>query len=228
VRKIGNEKQTFWNQKAGGLSLGIVILALYAGFKFVNVRVTFEFFWYISWFGAIIINALLTDLFQNTETWIYNSMKEIENKDIDDKQKLKILKDQLTIAVNRYDTVFFAINGKDMNKIFTRIIKGSITVKELIVIALYALYDLVLRSGYLSLTEPFDISALFIALVLLNIIGAKSGFANLVVEMYNTAFNKTYTSTTMNTLKGYIRQLCQLFDIEYDETIITEINKDTS
>lgn len=150
-------------------------------------------------------------------------MYEIERKDITDKQKFKILKDQLQIAVNRFDTVFYNINGKNGKTILTRIIKGSITVKELIVISLYALYDLVLKGGYLKMVDPYDIMVIFVVLVVLKIIDANSGFTQLVTEMYKRAFEDTYTSTTLDTIKGYIRQLCQLFDIEYNKDIIESI-----
>jgi len=199
------------------LALGITILLVYMSFKFINVQLSWSFLWYSLWFGGIVMSALMTELFQNTDTWIYNSLYEIEKKNITDEMKFKIIKEQLQIAVNRYDTVFFAINGKDVNSVLKRIIGGSITVKELILISLYALYDLVLKGGYLSLIDPYDISVVFIVLVLLRVMDANSGFANLVVEMYNKAFNEKYTSTTLTTLTGYIRQLCLLFHIDYNE-----------
>lgn len=216
MKKI-KDKQKLWNKKVGGLPLGIAILVLYIGFKIVNVGISPTFFWYSFWFTTIIINALLTDLFQNVDTWIFNSMYEIERKDIKDEMKFEILKEQLGIAVNRYDTVFFAVNGKKFGKIFKRVIKGSITVKELIVIFLYAIYDLVLKMGYLSMLDPYDIFILFTALVGLKIIDANSGFASIVTEMYGKLFNETYTSTTLATIRGYIRQLCLLFHIDYEE-----------
>jgi len=212
-----SEKQSFWNRKVGGVALGITILILYIGFKVVNVGISPTFFWYSFWFFSIIINALMTDLFQNTETWIFNSMHEIERKDIDDKLKFDILKEQLGIAVNRYDSIFFAVNGKDWGKIFKRIWGGSITVKELIVVFLYAIYDLVLKSGYLSMLDPWDIMIVFSCLIGLKIIDAKTGFAGLVTEMYNKAFKEEYTSTTLNVIRGYIRQICLLFHINFEE-----------
>ena len=212
-----SEKENFWNKKVGGIALGIGILILYIGVKYVNVGVSAAFYWYGLWFFAIIINALLTDLFQNTENWIFNSMYEIERKDIDDDMKFQILRDQLAIAVNRYDTVFFMVNGSDIKSTLKRIFKGSITVKELIVIFLYAMYDLVLKGGYLSMLDPYDISILLGALVGLKIIDAKSGFVSLVTEMYNKDLNEKYTSITLESIRGYIRQLCHLFHINYEE-----------
>lgn len=222
---MSNEKQNFWNQKVGGSPLALGILVFYIVVKYINAGWSYNFLWYSIWFGGIIINALITDLFQNTETWIWNSMKEIERKDIKDEYKFKLLKDQLKIAVERYDTVFFMINGKDWKKIFNRIINGSITVKELIVIGLYAIFDLVLKNGYLSITEPYDVAILFGVLIILKILDANSGFASLVAEMYKQLYDEEYTSTTMNTIRSYIRQLCLIFHIEYDPGVIETISK---
>lgn len=194
-------------------------MVFYIGIKYVNVRLSSAFIWYSLWFTGIIINALMSDLFQNTENWIFNSMYEIERKDITDIQKMKMLKEQLTIAVNRYDTIFFAINGKDWKAIFKRIYKGSITVKELIVITVYMLYDLVLKSGYLTLADPWDVTILLGILIFLKIIDSDAGFSSLVVEMYQKAFNEKYTSTTLDTIKGYIYQICNIFHINYDEAV---------
>ena len=129
------EEENFWNRKVGGISLAILFIIGYIGFKFARSQLTADFYWYSVWFIVIIINALVSDLFESTDSWIFNSLKSIEEQKISSEEKIKQIRIQLDIAVNKYSSVFFMINK---NKFFSRIVHGRITVKEILVLFLYA------------------------------------------------------------------------------------------
>jgi len=205
------EEEQFWNRKVGGISLAILLIIGYIGFKFARVRLTADFYWYSIWFCVIIINALVSDLFENTDSWIFNSLKSIEEQKITPEEKIKQIRIQLDIAVNKYSSVFFMINK---NKFFTRIFHGRITVKEVIVIFLYAMYDLVLRDANLSIIAPYDIMLLFGVMIILRILDASKGFTSLVASMYDEAFKDRDASITMDIITDYIKQLCNFYNKE--------------
>jgi len=116
--------------------------------------------------------------------------------------------------------VFLLVNGIDsffkrvrisVGKVF----KGAITTKELLLIVVYALWDLVIRSGVTQLENPFDIVVLFLGLTVLKVIDAKSGFANLVAEMYAEIDEGKDQEVTLTLWANYIKQLANLYDLVY-------------
>jgi len=190
------KKTDFLSDKVGGFGLGIVILTAYIGYKFSLIGfitpeglINPEFTWYVVWFTGIVFSALSTDLFVNNKLWIENAMENVMRLDLSVAQRVAIIKQQLEIAVDRYLAVFLLVNGFDtvwkrLKVNFSKIYKGSITVKELLIIVVYALWDLVIRNGLTNLENPLDICVLFFGLMVLKIVNANSGFASLVAEMY--------------------------------------------
>jgi hypothetical protein len=215
-----SEKENFWNKKAGGFSLGLFLIIAYIGFKSIRTSWTSPYFWWYSiWFMAIVINSLTSDLFENSTSWIYTSLEKLETSEMSPEDKLKYIRTQLSIAVSRYNSVFLMLSGRSnfsgtIKKIFT----GKISIKELLIVFAYAMYDLVLRDTNLSFMEPFDIAVLFGVIVFLKIIDANSGFAGLVAEMYEEAFKERNTDETLEIMVSYIKQLCRKFHIEYEKT----------
>ena len=166
------------------------------------------------------LSALTTDLFVNNKAWVENAMVNVERRDLNVAQRVAIIKQQLEIAVDRYLSVFLLVNGIDsffkrvrisVGKVF----KGAITTKELLLIVVYALWDLVIRSGVTQLENPFDIVVLFLGLTVLKVIDAKSGFANLVAEMYAEIDEGKDQEVTLTLWANYIKQLANLYDLVY-------------
>jgi len=215
-------KGDFFNRKVGGFGLGLVLLSAYVGFKFSLLGdVNEHFIWYSLWFTGIVFSALATDLFVNNKAWVENAMVNIERKDIDGKQRVAIIKQQLEIAVDRYMDVFIIVNGFDstFKRVWanvSKIYKGAITTKELLLIVVYALWDLVIRNGLTHLENPFDIVVLFLGLTVLKVIDANSGFAGLVAEMYKEIDAGKDQEVTLTLWANYIKQLANLYDLTYE------------
>lgn len=212
----------FFNRQVGKFGLGIVIIVAYIGFKFAlgGYVIDQDFLWYSVWFALIILSALATDLFVNNETWVESTMQSIARDDISSEEKIVIIKNQLTIEVARYQSIFMSINGFDtrLKKIvasITKIYKGSITVKEILVIVFYALWDLVVREGVANLESPYDVMILFLGIVALKIVDANSGFAQLVTNMYNEAYSDKDADIKLTFIANYIKELANQYDIEY-------------
>ena len=175
--------------------------------------------WYSLWFFAIIVSALAADLFENVEAWILNSMTIVENKAVDKGERISMIKNQLDIAVNRYMMVFLQVNGfeslwKRLLIDSKRILKGAITVKELVIIVAYAIYDLIIRNGNLSLTEPYDALLVFAGIIALKTVDAKSGVAEIMAEMYKEASDFKDQDVLLNKISGYIKALAHIYHIE--------------
>lgn len=216
------KKADFFNRKVGGFGLAIVILTAYIGYKWSLIgTITPEFTWYVVWFTGIIFSALATDLFVNNKLWIENAMENVMRMDLSVDQRVAVIKQQLEIAVDRYLSVFLLVNGLD--SIFKRlrvnvskIYKGCITVKELLIIVIYALWDLVIRNGLPNLENPLDICVLFFGLMVLKIVDANSGFASLVAEMYKEIDDNKNQDVILTSWGNYIKQLANLYDLTYD------------
>lgn len=208
------EEEKFWNRKVGGLSLAIIFIIGYIGFKFARVRLTTDFYWYSAWFCVIIINTLVSDLFESTDSWIFNSLKSIEEQKLTPEEKVKQIRIQLDIAANKYTSLFYMIHKSN---IFSKMVHGRITIKEVIVLFAYAMYDLVLRDANLSIIAPYDIALLFGVMILLRIIDASKGVTSLVAKMYEEAFKERNASITMDIIADYIRQLCDFYNTEVDK-----------
>ncbi len=210
----------WYNRKAGGIGLAIIIIIAYIGFKFAKVGIDVDFVWYALWFIAIIVSALAADLFENIESWTYNSLRIVENKSLTKKERVEMIKNQLHIAVDRYMTVFLMVNGFDklLDKLgaeMKRIYKGVITVKELIIIILYAVYDLVIRQGALTLVEPYDTLIIFAGLIALKVVDANEGVARIIAQMYAESAEeiKDYDGVLAK-LANHIKELAHIYHIE--------------
>jgi len=172
------------------------------------------------------MGALMVDLFENVESWILHSMQIVENKALTKQERIEMIRNQLDIAVDRYMAVFLLVNGFEslLHKIGTdisKIFKGIITVKELIVIIAYALYDLVIRDGTLSFLYPYDIGIIFLGLVVLKVVDARAGVAEIIAEMYKEAAEIKNMDNTLNKITEYIKELAHIYHIE---TITPTIN----
>jgi len=98
-------------------------------------------------------------------------LKNISTMNATPDEKMKLIKFQLSQAVSRHYTVFMQVNGftntfKKLIANVGKITKGIITVKELILIVAWAIYDLVVRGGMLSLIlegylTPKDLESFF-------------------------------------------------------------------
>jgi len=169
---------------------------------------------------GIVFSALATDLFVNNKLWVENAMENVMRVDLSVDQRVAIIKQQLEIAVDRYLSVFLLVNGIDsiwkrIQINFKKIYKGSITVKELLIIVVYALWDLVLRNGLTNLENPFDICVLFFGLMVLKIVDANSGFASLVAEMYKEIDDNKNQEVILTSWANYIKQLANLYDLTF-------------
>ena len=217
----------FFNKKVGGFGLGLVIISAYIGFKFKITGLNDVFLWYTIWFIAIVFSALAADLFQKNDDWIYNSLKNIETMNISSEEKMKLFRFQLSQAVSRWYTVFMQVNGfsSTFKKLLAntgKIFKGIISIKELLILVLWAMYDLVLRGGILSFTNPFDILFLFTGLVGLKIVDASKGFPSLVADMYKESMEERDSSLGLTIMEAFIVQLGYLFAAEQEKTPETE------
>lgn len=211
----------FLNRKAGGASLAIVIVAAYIATKYLRTGLSINLIWYGLWFTGFVMSALATDFFENVESWVFESLKKLKGENISAEQKVQMIKSQLRIAVKQYDSLFFRVNGIGeslgrIRKRFKKIGRGVISVKELIVIIGYALFDLLIRSGGMSLGEPWDVALPFIILVILRMIGADQGSMAVLVDLYQTAFNQQkQANDKLPLLEDYIKQLAHLFNVEH-------------
>ncbi len=216
------EEENFWNRKVGGFSLALLFIIGYIGFKSARAEFNTNFYWYCTWFVVIIINALVSDLFESTDSWIFNSLKAIEEQKITPEEKIKQIRIQLEIAVNKYSSVFFMVNK---SKIFSRIVHGKITTKEVIIIFLYAMYDLVLRDANLSIIAPYDIALMFGVMIILRIVDASKGFTSLVANMYDEVFKERDPNITLDIIRDYITQLCNFYNKEAIKIESKEVKK---
>ena len=233
---VDDKTKEFFDRKAGGGGLALIILIAYASLKLVEKGICTNTLYSIAWIFMILICALAVDLFKLTkDSSIYNSLVQIETQSISNEEKVVLIKQQLQLAVDRYNTIFFMAN--DFTQLITtlredgkRILNGVISVKELIVILLYTLYDLVIREGALSLTSPWDKGVIFLGLVFIKIIDAQNGFASIIAQMYKEAKNTINHDEALVILTDYIKQLVFLYDRTTCpknpvNTTTTEINK---
>jgi len=225
-------KNDFLNQKAGGVGLGILLITTYISIKYSLINeISILFSWQCVWFGLLIIQALVADLFNLKEdSWIYKSLKEIEGQEnLPPDEKISLIRFHLEMAVERYMVVFLAVNGlkkwKYITKNLLRIQKGVITIKELIILVLYALYDLVIRSGLLSFTFPIDIIIIFIGLTILKIIDASQGILPILVQMYKVAFSEKGNTEILKVTSNLIKQLSHIYDMETLKTPENHVKK---
>jgi len=227
-------KGEFFNRKVGGFGLGVALLVAYVGFKISLVGlitaeglINPQFVWYSVWFTGIIFSALATDLFVNNKAWVQNAMENVMRVELSVDERVAIIKQQLEIAVDRYMSVFVIVNGFDsiFKRVFgdiQKIYKGCITVKELLIIVVYAMWDLVIRNGLTNFENPFDIMVLFLGLTVLKVVDANSGFAGLVAEMYKEIDEGKTPEVTLTLWANYIKQLANLYDLTYDEKTAEE------
>jgi hypothetical protein len=230
------KKVDFFNREVGGFGLGLVILSAYVGFKLsllgismgLDVLTNPQFIWYTIWFTGIVFSALATDLFVNNKSWVENAQENLMRIDLKADERVAIIKQQLEIAVDRYQSVFILVNGfdKTWKRVWanvSKIYKGHITVKELLIIVVYALWDLVIRNGLTNLENPFDIVVLFLGLTVLKVVDANSGFAGLVAEMYKELDEDKSPEIMLTLWANYIKQLVNMYDLGYTEDESPEI-----
>jgi hypothetical protein len=220
------------NRKAGGLGLALIVIVAYIGIKYSITRLNPNFIWYSCWFTIIVLNALAVDLFSNKgDIWIYNSLRDIEQKqNINSEEKLNLIKYHLDQAVKRYMSVFLLVNGFEtkwirIKKEIKKILTGVITIKELLIIVAYALYDLFFRSGLIDIVAPWDVLVLFSVLTMIKIVDASKGFPSLVAEMYREAKKEGNYEQRLEVIGSYIKQLGALFNINYDKEAITKLKQ---
>lgn len=224
------KKSEFLNRSAGALPLAsaIFIAYIYAKYQLVGTIDLFGFAWGSIWFFGILFQALASDLFTEEDTWIYNTLKKIEGQNISAKEKMEKIRYHLDVAVKKYMNVFLQVNGlskfNKIKKYALKVAKGKITVKELLIIGLYALYDLVWKSGTISITEPWDIVFTFGIVIILKIIDANKGFAGILATMWKEAYNAEKSDEHQLTLiTEYIQQLGAIFNMTIDEAKPEEI-----
>jgi len=210
----------WYNKKAGGFGLALIIIVAYIGFKIAKVGVDPSFVWYTGWFIAIVVSALAADLFENIESWTFNSLRIIEKKGLSSEERVEMIKTQLEVAVDRYMTIFLQVNGfetllEKLGANANKIYKGVITVKELIIVILYAVYDLVIRQGALTLAEPYDTLIIFAGIVALKIVDANEGVAGIITQMYKESVEevKDYDGVLLK-LANHIKELAHIYHIE--------------
>ena len=213
----------FLNKKVGGFGLGLIFLSAYLGVKFGIVGLGGALAWGTIWFTALILSALAADLFSQTkDVWVYNTLKNIQSSNLPFDEKKNAWKFILEQAVNRWYSIFIKVNGFDnvvkksaanLQKIF----KGIITIKELIIIVAWALFDLVIREGLLGLTNPIDVIVLFGGLAALKIVDANSGFPSLVADMYKDAMKEKNPDFDQLAMEDWIRQLGTLFTVDQEK-----------
>ena len=177
----------------------------------------------------LILSAVAADLFTTTtDSWIYNSLKNIENSNGTPTEKMNLIKFYLSQAVSRHYSIFMEVNGfestlKKLVANIGKIMRGSITIKELIVLVLYALYDLILKGGLLGFNNPTDIMVLFGGIVILKIIDAKTGFPLLIANMYKEAHEEREVGQNLIIMENFIKQLGHFFIIEQDKVETPEL-----
>lgn len=209
----------WYNKKAGGIGLAIIIVLMYVSIKIAKFGFEYSVLWSSGWFIAIIITALAADLFENIETWIYNNMVIIEKKGLTPGERITMIKTQLDSAVDRYMALFLLVNGFDnfLKKAWNNIIKigkGIITIKEAILILSYAMYDLVVRDGALSFMYPYDTLVIFTGFIGLKIINAETGVAGIITAMYKEIEDIKDINKTLKSITDYIKELAHMYHIE--------------
>lgn len=217
-----NEINKYMNRQAGNFTLALFILIGYIGLKIARVGFSFALALGIFFITGILIYSLIADLFENNEVWIYDALREIESSNLSPEDKINMIKQKLNIAVERHIILFIKINGFDsfIDLIKThakRIVKGIITVKELIVILIYIVYDLIIRGGALDVIYPYDGGVAFILFILLNVLTSTKGFAGLVANLYHESFSEKDNKDKLKAIEELIKQLGGIFNIQYNK-----------
>jgi hypothetical protein len=213
----------FFNRRVGGLGLGLILITAYVSLKWGLVGgVSPSFLWYSFWFSMLTLGAVGADIFSDDNIWIYNSLRKIEDDaSLSPNDKMEMIRYHLGIAVRRHFSIFLRVGdtrGLDYLRMkVKRLLKGDVVVKELVVLVLYALYDLFLRGGALDIGHPWDILALLGGLVTLKVLDADKGFPGLVATMYEEAVNRDRAvREQLAVIEDYISQLGLLFNREFE------------
>lgn len=218
----------FMNRKAGGVGLVILMLIPFVSLKYITTGWSFSFIFSCVWFTLILITALAVDLFlMSKDSWIYKSLEKIEKQDISKEEKMELIRNQLSLAVERYNIIFFMSNDftdliRTIREDLKRILNGTISVKELLVLLAYAMYDLVIRDGAVNLAQPWDKFVIYFGIIVIKLIDAQNGFASIISRMYKEIKIPMKTEEALDKMTEYIKQLTYLFDRETCPT--TNIN----
>lgn len=208
----------WFNKEVGNWSLGILLIVTFVASKIAICGWIWEILWECLWFGMLIFSALIADLFDNAESWTYNSFQIIENTKLTKIERVSMIQSQLEIAVNRYMAVFLMVNGFDsllkrLGATASKIWKGRITIKEIILLLAYAIYNLFLVDLTFD-AGPMDEIILFFVIVILKIIDANSGVAKLIAEMYLEAEADTNPDKYLLKVRERIIELAHIYHIE--------------
>lgn len=211
------EKEWF-NKEVGNWSLGILLIVAFVSSKIAISGWIWEILWECAWFGLLILSALIADLFNNAETWTYNSFQIIDNKNLSKAERISMIQSQLEIAVNRYMAVFLMVNGFDtllqrLGATASKIFKGRITIKEIIVLLAYAVYNLFLVDFTFD-AGPTDEIILFFIIVILKIVDSNSGVAKLIAEMYMEVEAEGKQDEYLLKIRDRIISLAHIYHIE--------------
>lgn len=211
-------KKEWFEKEAGTWSLGLILIIAFIGSKIAIYRIHFNVIWDSLWFTIIILSALTADIFNNAKSWTYNSFQIIEDETTSKEERIRMIQSQLEIAVDRYMAVFLLVNGLDtmlkkVSACASKIFKGKITIKELIVILAYAIYNLVL------IDLPFELGMwdeiiLFFGIAAIKIVDANAGVAGLIAEMYFEAKTVTNTDKSLLKIRDRIIALMNIYHIE--------------
>jgi len=220
----------FFNKRAGGIGLGLLLIISYLSLKIIKLGFAWSIVWFGTWFSCIILAALAADLFENTESWIYYSLREIElQRGLSHEERVALIKSQIEIAANQYITIFLLTNGIDkllerLKEDFKKVWKGVISVKELIVIICYIFYDFIIRGGTLDILNPYDMCIIIVIAGILKMVDATKGAASIIALMYSRIKESKDPERTLKDLSEYIKQLAIKFNIEYDIIQEAEVN----
>lgn len=208
----------WFEKEAGNWSLGLLLVIAFLGTKFAICGFDLIIVWDTLWFIAIILSALAADLFSNAGTWTENSYKIIENEKLTKEERMSMIQSQLEVAVNRYMAVFLMVNGfdsllKKFGATFNKVFNGKITIKEIIVILSYALYNIILKDTNLDIGH-LDEALLFIVIVAIKIVDANAGVAKLIAEMYLEAKATKDPDKYLLKVRERIIELAHIYHIE--------------
>ena len=211
------EKEWF-NKEVGNWSLGILLMVAFVSSKIAISGWILDVLWECVWFAALILSALIADLFNNAETWTYNSFQIIDNIKLTKEERISMIQSQLEIAVNRYMAVFLMVNGfdtllKKLGATASKIFKGRITIKEIIVLLAYAVYNLFLVDLTFD-AGPTDEIILFFIIVILKIVDSNAGVAKLIAEMYEEVEAEGKQDEYLLKIRDRIISLAHIYHIE--------------
>lgn len=208
----------WFEKEVGNWSLGLLFMVAFVASKIAIFGWVLDILWECVWFGTIIISALIADLFNNADTWTYNSFQIIDNMKLSREERISMIKSQLEIAVDRYMAVFLMVNGFDsllkrIGAMANKIFKGRITIKEIIVLLAYAIYNLLLKDLPFDLGAADEILLLFI-IVILKIIDSNAGVARLIAEMYQEVELEGKQDEYLLKIRDRIISLAHIYHIE--------------